>query len=353
MKNRTAIIISAVFLALLVAPVAAAYTPHAGDFLYYSEQTNLGNGTGDYAGYTEYGSYTGLETINGVNSDGTVSAHYTYAYTWSNSSGTTETGNPSGDFTFSPTTFVYINGTDDQEGYTNPSVWFCIDPSTPVGETVTLLDTEMTVKSTNYNYYLESEGKTVVVIFAEGTSTYQRNDVYGQFSASYVWDAYFDPATGYIVGYGYNEQDNSASASFTYTEDLQVTQTSYPLITATGTPSATSTPFPLSTNFTGNPNQFQVSYVAVGAAIFVVFLVIIVVLLVVLSRRPRKLPQHSYQQPLPPTTQPPENIDLRPNSQPPVQQIVVKEVVKVKCRYCGALIDSTAQTCPICGAPRT
>ncbi len=54
----------------------------------------------------------------------------------------------------------------------------------------------------------------------------------------------------------------------------------------------------------------------------------------------------------PPPGPPPENIDLTPK-QPPVQQIVIKEVVKVKCRYCGALIDSTAETCPICGAPRT
>ncbi|TMI68503.1 zinc-ribbon domain-containing protein [Candidatus Bathyarchaeota archaeon] len=32
---------------------------------------------------------------------------------------------------------------------------------------------------------------------------------------------------------------------------------------------------------------------------------------------------------------------------------MIKEVVKVKCKYCGALIDSTVQACPFCGAPRT
>jgi RNA polymerase subunit RPABC4/transcription elongation factor Spt4 len=27
--------------------------------------------------------------------------------------------------------------------------------------------------------------------------------------------------------------------------------------------------------------------------------------------------------------------------------------VKVPCRYCGTLMDSTATVCPKCGAPRT
>ena len=68
-------------------------------------------------------------------------------YSWSNSTGTTETGNPSGDFTFSSLTFLYVNGTDDQTGYVNPTVWFCMDNSIPVGGTFSLLNTEMTVMS--------------------------------------------------------------------------------------------------------------------------------------------------------------------------------------------------------------
>ncbi len=118
---------------------------------------NLGSGTGDYAGYTEQATYNGIETMNGINADGTVSAHYSYSYTWSNSTGTTETGNPSGDFTFSPVTFLYVNGTDDQTGYVNPTVWFVMDNSIPVGGTFSLLNTEMTVISKNYSYYLPSQ----------------------------------------------------------------------------------------------------------------------------------------------------------------------------------------------------
>ena len=44
-------------------------------------------------------------------------------------------------------------------------------------------------------------------------------------------------------------------------------------------------------------------------------------------------------------------IHLNPESKE-TEQVVIKEVVKVKCQYCGALIDSTAEKCPYCGAPR-
>jgi hypothetical protein len=113
-------------------PLSAAFTPHSGDTFSYYEVTDLGSGTGDYAGYTEQTTYSGTETVTGVSSDGAVSAHYSYTYSWRNSSGSTETGNPSGDFTFSSKNFLYINGTDDQTGYTNPTVWFAMDNSIPI-----------------------------------------------------------------------------------------------------------------------------------------------------------------------------------------------------------------------------
>jgi hypothetical protein len=88
-------------------------------------------------------------------------------------------------------------------------------------------------------------------------------------------------------------------------------------------------------------------------AAIVLVIVVIVILIYAFSRRSRRtLPQHPSQRDYPPPGPPPQDIDLTPK-QPPVQQIVIREVVKVKCRYCGALIDSTAQVCPFCGAPRT
>jgi hypothetical protein len=92
----------------------------------------------------------------------------------------------------------------------------------------------------------------------------------------------------------------------------------------------------------------------VGYTVGIVLLIVGVGILVyAFSRRSRRtLPKHPSQQGYPQPGPPPPDIDLTPK-QPPVQQIVIKEVVKVKCGYCGALIDSTAQVCPICGAPRT
>jgi hypothetical protein len=281
--------------------------------------------------------------MNGVSGDGTVSANYNYTWTYYNSTGSTETGSSSGDYTFSSTSFLYINGTDDQTGYVDPTVWFCMDNSIPNGGSFYLLNTEMTVTSKNYGYYLPSQNRNVNTIFAQGNSNYQRNDQYGQFAATYTWKAYFDPSTGYIIGYSYVEHDtNSSGDGFTYTDNLYVNSASYPLTAA-----AASNPG------AGNSNPTQ--YFSYIIAIILV-LVVIAIIIYALSKRRRTLPKHPYrqqpyQQPSPPAP-PPENIDLTPK-QPPVQQIVIKEVVKVKCRYCGALIDSTAQTCPICGAPRT
>ena len=105
--------------------------------------------------------------------------------------------------------------------------------SIPKGSSFYLLNTEMTVMSTNYSYYLPSQNRNVNTIFAQGTSNYLRNDQYGQFTATYTWNAYFDPSTGYIVGYSYVEHDtNSSGNGFTYSDDLYLNSTSYPLTTA-------------------------------------------------------------------------------------------------------------------------
>jgi hypothetical protein len=228
-----------------------------------------------------------------------------------------------------------------------------MDNSLPVGGTFSLLNTQMTIESKNYSYYLQSQNENVYVIFAQGQSSYERNDVYGQFTASYTWNAYFDPSTGYIVGYTYNEHDiNPSGTGFTYTENLYVESTSYPLtVAAPGSPTGTPTPMASSPSG-GLPNPIQYAPLIV---IGVFALIVIISILAYSLARRKALPKHSYQQPYqpqPPRGTPPDNIDLTPK-QPTVQQIVIKEVVKVNCRYCGALIDSTAETCPICGAPRT
>jgi hypothetical protein len=329
-------------LALVLFPApAATYAPHPGDHFGYYEVEDLGNGTGSYAGYSEQTVVNGAENMNGI-SGGVVNASYSYSYAWSNSTGGTETGTESGEFTFSPTTFLYVNGTDDQTGYVNPTVWFYMNSSIPVGGTFYLLNTQTTVTSRNYSYYLPSQGRSVVAISAQGTSSYLRDDHYGEFNATYTWTAYFDPSTGYIIGYGYAEHDTSSSGDgFTYTDNLYVTSTSYPLVTAAaGTPTQNTNAGDTAGSQAGNLSL---------ATLAVLGLIVVVILLLAyaaLSRR-RTLPQHPSRPAAPPT------IDLTPKEQPPVQQVVIKEVAMVNCKYCGTLIDSTAQVCPRCGAPRT
>jgi hypothetical protein len=36
-----------------------------------------------------------------------------------------------------------------------------------------------------------------------------------------------------------------------------------------------------------------------------------------------------------------------------VREVVIKEVVRIPCRYCGSLIENTARKCPDCGGPLT
>ncbi len=134
-------------LALLSVHAFATYVPNQGDYFSYYEVVNLGSGTGDYSGYTEQTIINGTENVTGVAANGTVSAYYSYSYDFSSNTGSTETGGSSGNFTFSSNNFLYINGTDNQTGYVNPTVWFCMDNSIPEGGTFYLLNTAMTVKS--------------------------------------------------------------------------------------------------------------------------------------------------------------------------------------------------------------
>jgi hypothetical protein len=327
-------------LALFQVPRVSGFSPHQRDTFTFSEVVNVGNGTGpNYNGYTEQTTLTGTERVNTVYPNETVSEYYSFTWTTVNNQGLHQPGSSSGNYTFSSTSFMYLKGDDNQSGYRyyKPTVWFAIDSSTPQGGTFTLLNTLMTVQSTNYNYHLSSQNENVYTIYAQsGVNSYQRNDVYGKFSASYTWNTNFDPASGYIVGYAYNEQDTNSTTGdgFSYTDNLSVTSSSYPLSIAPTTSSLT---------------QYLIYF-----GIFVLVIILIVVLAVAVSRRRRRLPKHlSFQQmPQQYPQQPPPQINLSPK-EPPVQQIVVKEIVKVKCKYCGALIDGTVQACPFCGAPRT
>src|SRR5512136_3476033 len=129
--NPKSSVIVALLVCLVLFPVSAfaTFVPHQGDTFSYHEVIDIVDGSGDYAGYTDHTVVTGTETVNGVTEDGNVSAHYSYTWDFSSNDGSTDSGSSSGDFTFSSSNVHYINRTDDQVGYVNPTDWVCIDSS--------------------------------------------------------------------------------------------------------------------------------------------------------------------------------------------------------------------------------
>jgi len=454
---------SALALALLLAvgPAAAVtpaahYLPHAGDGFQYTEAVVVDNGTGNYTGYTEATYVNGSIGVTAVPGNGTDTASYSNTNHYGNDQGVSYTYVSSGSFTFSASTFRYVAGTDNQTGDNGTEVWFYMDNALTNGGGLSLLGTPMSVASTNETYALGWLSTPYVsTIYAVGSGVYQRDDVYGVFVADFTWQAFFDPATGFIVGYLYTEHDlDRTGDGFTWTDLLKITSSTYPLSPAALRPAGIPTPsstsvhrtdpvvvvgtipsggvptyswkwlvsvdgaasapatlcaansgaganpgarvncsIPANTLTAGDAYAFQLEVtdsstgsggpatsvsplsaavavaassssapgltpVELAAIVGLVLLVIVLVTIAVLlrARRRRPLPRHSPTGAVgfvPPPGIPPPPISLVPGGQPTVQQIVLKETVKVNCRYCGALIDTTDTNCPSCGAPRT
>ena len=408
-------------------PALTHDAPPVGTSFRFAQTISVNGGFGNYSGYTETNTVTGSVTITAVNvgSPGVENATYFYAGndTSSSSNGVSYPWTEQGWFTFSVASLDYVHGTDNQTGDNGSEVWFYVNASLPAGSAIAPLFTGMTVESPDLSYALDTAaGTNVATIYAQGNGTYTRNDDYGLFNATYVWRMYFDPTSGFIVGYDYTEVDsNGRGDGFVYTDSLGVTKTTYSLtpsgsprtypvtFTEAGLPSGTS----WTVTFNSVPESSATSSVTVSAVangtylytarlsgytvspttgvltvhgapagtsltfaasssgsssgalvvdlvvllVFVVVVVVVIVIVVRLARRRPRLPRHpmggQVQYGPPPTGPAPPPISLRPADQPQIQQVVVKEVVKVNCRYCGSLIDSTAEKCPFCGATRS
>ncbi len=333
----------ALLLGALAVPAASAhYVPVAGDHLQYHELITTTNGFGNYSGYTDQTVINGGISVGAVAANGTESATYQYTEAFSDNQGDFQNISSSGAFTFSAQTDRYVNGTDNQTGYTDPYVWFYMNNSLPVGSTFYLLNSEFTVESLNTSFAtpLTSTGYGET-IYALGTGSYQRNDAYGVFTASYTWKEYFDPATGYVAGYVYTEQDSDGPNGFTYTDTLTVTSASYTLV-ATSAPPATG----------GGSGSGPGIILLAAIGLVVVLVVVVVVVAVIAARRRARLPRHAGPIGVAPAPWAPPPVSLGAASGP-APQVILRETVKVPCAYCGTLIDSTATVCPKCGAPRT
>jgi hypothetical protein len=347
-KSIWPLVISALLLFAFIANVhpVSAYAPRQGDSFNYSETTTVKNGQGSYTGYTDQTSTKGMEEVNSVDGSNVLS-HYSYTYTFTSNQGNSTSGSESGDFTWSTNDYTYVNGTDNQVGYSKPIyVWFAMNPTAPVGGSFWALNTQLTVQSRNYSLQLPTEGRYVQTIEAEGHGQYQRNDAYGVFTATYTWYEYFDPTTGYIVGYNYTEQDTGTyqgqAGGFAYTDTLYATSTSYPLTSASA---------PATTSATGA--SLLTPYLLFLIPVAIVVLLVVVVLALRGRGQRRPLPEHPLR-PSPPPAPPPSapwESEVNLGSKP-AEQVVIREVAKVNCRYCGTLIPTTADKCPYCGGPR-
>lgn len=348
-RHAFALPVSAVVLLLLLLPAASGtsghYLPKAGDTFAYAETVTVRGGVGNYSGYTEDSHYTGSLHVTAVLPNGTDSATYASSGTYANNLGQSYPWSESGSFTFSASSYHYVQGTDNLSGYVDPYLWFYVNSSLAQGASLFVLNTPMTVVATDHPYPMATSATGYVAsLYLEGNGSYERNDAYGRFTATYNYKAYFDPATGYALGYVYAETDaDGAGDGFSYTDTVVDTSTSFPLASVAPPPALPSA------------TDLGILFAELTGLVLVI-VVVLVVIAVLYARRARRRPLPRHATPTlsetAPLFAPPPAIDVVPGNQP-TPQVVLRETVKVPCRYCGTLMDSTATNCPKCGAPRT
>ncbi|MCI4367541.1 MAG: hypothetical protein L3K08_07305 [Thermoplasmata archaeon] len=205
--------------------------PRSGDRFRFHETITLGQGEGNRSGYTEDQFINGSYAVESVGPDGSASVAWAIKGVYVDSLQTDQSFADGGNFSFSPSTYRYVSGSDNQSEFAGPFVWFFVNGSLPVGASLHLQNSSFSVVSTDAPFPMPSSPTGYVqTLFAEGTGTYERNDYRGDFTAAYDWKVYFDPVSGYIVGYAYTEQDSDVNGNgFTWTDTLAVTDTSYSL----------------------------------------------------------------------------------------------------------------------------
>lgn len=344
---RTHIISAFILIAFisLVLPVAHVQTePQKGAFFNYDEYIQVNDGKGNYSGYYCNAWVNGTESVTQLLQEQRVSMDYNYScavrssdYNYFNNQ------MARGNFTFSSKNCSYTYGTDNETGYVNPHVWFYTNVSIPVNGEKEVLNTEMKVVSTDYTYSPGGTNGDITTIYLQGNGTYVRNDSFGIFNATYTWNAYYDKSSGFIVAYNYKEIDsNGHGDGFTCTNTLYVKDSSYGVSIS-----------PITVN---NQKSAPFPYLELALVLVFILAVIVIIALAVNKGNKNKIKKHSTSGGNLRMTENNEDknktdIHLNPESKE-TEQVVIKEVVKVKCQYCGALIDSTAEKCPYCGAPR-
>lgn len=214
---------------LVSAAPAVAGPPRVNEFFEFDQTTTVNNGEGAYYGYSEATHSHYRYTVQSV-SQTAVTVQATGSWSFSNSSGASQSGNEAYTPVFSPSNRTYASGIDVH--LTDPAtaaVWFWISVPVTVGQVVHVLDEDLTVQSLSATLWVGAVPHSTILLVGQGS--YVRNDVYGTFTATYTDQYYYDPNTGFIVAERYTEQDvgtwQGYSASFTNSTTLNVVASSY------------------------------------------------------------------------------------------------------------------------------
>lgn len=216
-------------------PAAAAREPTPGDFFEYAFVRNVGGGSGAYYGYTDETRSQGHYEVS--HADGSQVTMLTgYKWTYKSSEGANTAGSTSRVVTFSLADRRYTSAQTDNDELdkfapSNYSVWFWIPLDVRVGDRFRILEDNFEVVSLASTVWVGAVPVVAVQLFGSGYG--DRSDAYGEYQTSWHEYYYFDRATGWLVADRYTEYDTGNYrgdwASFTWTENIDVTRTSYPI----------------------------------------------------------------------------------------------------------------------------
>ncbi len=207
-------------------PVAAeAAAPPA--WMTYTVHRVVGDGGGAYGGYTDALRAAGRYDF--TREPDTLRIHASYRWTYRGEQ--CDEGSVERDVHAGLPDRLYVGQTDldDYDGRTEPlAAWVWVPTDLEVGANVRILERAFTM--VDHDAILTAGGE-VSAIHLRATGVDVRDDAYGRFDTSFVDEYWFDGATGYFLASLYVEHDQGLfegqSASFTWTERVQVTGASY------------------------------------------------------------------------------------------------------------------------------
>lgn len=212
-----------------------------GDFFTLTIKTELKGKSGAYSGYTETERDTRTYTVVSV-SDNQVDMKMTRDWTFSSSDGL-EYSEEAGTyfFVFDPNDGAYLYGSYDAPSYyvtrgyyTFDYIWFRIDTEKIIGSTVRILGHEYVIKeqtTTELDLFTDIDVRKVELVGGYAHTTIQDIDYDpdGSFEVTFEDCYYFDINSGYLIKELWHAQCETSVGSFSWNEEVSLTDSSFPL----------------------------------------------------------------------------------------------------------------------------